>query len=111
MKEEKEVIWLIRLHQSNFCKGIFNKKNACIRDFEIVCNVNETDKTFRNWIKNMKEIGIIEFVERKNNGGYGRTVDHFVVNRELILKRLRNFDSYYKIAKFFDSITLFGVDK
>ena len=111
MKEEKEVIWLIRLYQSNYFKGFFKTNCACIKDFEIVCNAPINDKNFRNWIKEIIESELIEFYERKNNGGFGRTVDYFVINKSLILKRLRELDTYLKLVKFFDSKEIFGASK
>jgi|GEM_PF-4789520 len=111
MKQEKETIWLIKLYQSNYYVGFFKTNCACIKDFEIVCDAPTNDKNFRNWIKEMKELGVIEFFERKNNGGFGRTVDYFVVNKSLILKRLRELDTYIKIVKFFNSKEIFGASK
>lgn len=110
MKPEKEVIYLIKLYQSEYIKGFFKIKTACIKDFERICFAPENDKSFRIWINEMKEIGIIECVG-KNSNKYGRNVDGFVVNRDLILKRLRNLDAYKNLVKFFDSRAMFGVDK
>ena len=111
MREEKEVIWLIKLYQSEYSKGFFKTNCACIKNFEKVCDVPIHDKNFRNWIKEMKEIGVIEFFEKKNNGGFGKFVDYFTIDKNLVLKRLRQLNTYIKLVKFFDSKEIFGASK
>lgn len=110
MKQEKEVIYLIKLYQSDYIKGFFRIRTACIKDFERICLAPENDKSFRIWINDMKSIGIIECIG-KNSNKYGRNVDGFVVNRELILKRLRELEVYSDLVDFFSSRAMFGVDK
>jgi hypothetical protein len=95
MKEEKEVIWLIKLYNSEYSKsGIFGKqKCACIKEFERLLDAPENNSSFRNWIKQMKEIEVIEFCE-KIKIGQGNIVDGFIVNKDAIIKRLREIKVY-----------------
>ena len=109
-KDDIEVMWFIRLYQSNYTKSLFKNNFACIKDFESICDVPIHDKTFRNWINQMKEIGIIQFAERKNSGGFGRTTDYFYINKNNILKRIRKFSCYNNLVSFFDSRSVLGVD-
>jgi len=106
MKEEKEVIWLIKLYNSEYSKiGFFNKnsKSACIKDFERLLEAPENDITFREWIKKMKNIGVIEFYEEIKIGSCGKT-DSYVVNRTAVLERLKEIKVYCEILfPFFNS--------
>lgn len=112
MEEKKEVIWLIKLFQSEFVKSkFFNSKVACVKDFERLLNAPENDKNFRKWINEMKELSVIEFFKKINNRRNGKPVDGFVVNKENVLKRLRSLETYDNLVKFFDSRAMFGVDK
>lgn len=110
MKEEKEVIWLIKFYLSDYAKNLFKKnKVACVKDFERLVNAPNNDIRFRKWIKDMININVIEFSERKNNGGFGRTVNYYCVNRNEIIKRLREIDCYDSLVRFFDLRSTLGV--
>lgn len=106
MKEEKEVAILIKLYNSPYAKkGFFkSQKSACIKDFERFLNAPENDSSFRIWIKEMKEFGVIEFSEKIKAGHLN--VDGYFVNREAIIKRLKEIDFYSKyLLPFFNSIS------
>jgi len=107
MKEEKEVIWLIKLYNSEYSQGgLFNKnsKSACIKDFERLLEAPENDLSFGNWIKEIKELGIIIFSEKIKIGHCRHLVDGFVVNKKEVLNRLKEINSYSKVLlPFFNS--------
>lgn len=102
MKQEKEVTWLIKLYQSKYIKGFFGSNCACIKDFERLLDAPENDRLFRIWINQLKESGILEFSNKIDNRRNGISVDGFVINRDLVLKRLRELDIYSDLVKFFN---------
>jgi hypothetical protein len=113
MKEEKEVIWLIKLYNCQYIKGGLFKINklACIKDFEKLLNAPENNSRFNHWIKEMIQLNVIEFSE-KIKVGKGNLVDGYFINRDQIKKRLREIETYSKILyPYFSSIAELGLTK
>jgi hypothetical protein len=105
MKEEKEVIWLMKLYNCQYIKGGLFKspKLGCIKDFERLLNAPENDKNFNEWIKKIKLLKIIESNEKIKIGGI-KEVDGYFVNKKEIINRLRELDIYLNILyPFFNS--------
>lgn len=94
MKEEREVIYLIKMFNSELASSIFKKsKKGTKRDFEIVCNAPENNTGFRRWIDfliNRSILSVVGYAENKSPL-YG-------ASKKKILKRLEEIEYYRKFV-------------
>ena len=94
MREEIEIKYLSILYNSNqFTKKLFGTVGGCKSDFSRLCGLSESDYKFRQWLKKLIELKILEKIGKRDG------ITLYFINKENILKFSRQSELYLKIRK------------
>lgn len=87
MKKERELIWMVKLLNSEYVRtrSIKKQKSGCKRDFEILVGAPENDKNFRRFLNELIEQGYLVMFEKKRAVGLIAT---YVVDSDKLRKRM-----------------------
>lgn len=93
MKEEAELRHLSILYNSNhFTKKILgNSVGGCLSDFSRLCGMSENDYKFRQWLKKMITLRILEEMGQRDG------ITLYFINKGNIVNYLRQKELYLKI--------------
>ena len=106
MKEEKEMLLILRLLNSPFLSGFLIKgKLGTLKQFEIYLKASENNSSFLSWIKQF-----LIFVEKKD-GGHGKFANFYKLNGEKLVNKLRELPCYNETHKFFNQRAMFGISR
>jgi hypothetical protein len=98
MRDDKEIIWLVKLLNSNFYNSFFKKNGGSISNFEKCANNSLRNEEFRNWFKKMNQKEIIKFLELRENRA-GSPTKIYVIDKNKCWKYLKEFELFNVIRK------------
>ena len=95
MKEEVELKYLSILYNSNdYVKKLLGKSvGGCKSDFSRMCGISENDYKFRQWLKKLIELNILEKMGERDG------ITLYFINKGNILSFSREQELYLKIRK------------
>lgn len=85
MKPEKELIWLVKLRDSEFVVGWIKSKSGFKKDFERLVNAPMNSKEFHDWFNDLRDDGVIII----DDGRTDKTFEKFFVDKKRCDQRIK----------------------